>query len=75
MKKNGFIRVKELMELLQLSRSTIWRMTKNGILPPKVKISQRTVGWYRADIDDFIAGKRQNHAVDASSYGEIEEVM
>ena len=72
MQKDGFIRIKELMELLQLSRSTIWRMTKNGILPPKVKISQRTVGWYRADIDNFIAGKRQNHGDDASSCRKVE---
>jgi predicted DNA-binding transcriptional regulator AlpA len=56
-KQLGFIRVKELMQLLQLSRSTIWRMEKKGILPPKVTISERTIGWYRKDIEAFINSK------------------
>ncbi len=51
---SGFMRMKELIKLLQLSRSTIWRMERDGILPARVKISSRAIAWRRNEIENFI---------------------
>jgi len=48
------LRVKDLIDMLGVSRSTLWRMEKNGLLPPRRKISTRAVGWLLADIESFI---------------------
>ncbi len=54
MKNLRIIRANELAELLSVSITTIFRMYKNGDLPPKVKISKRAVGWTESDIEEWI---------------------
>ena len=55
----GFIRVKRLSQLLEVSRSTIWRMEKSGVLPPRVSITgSRSVGWRVGDIKEFLENRR-----------------
>ena len=48
------IRIKELEEITGLSRTTIWRLEKNGKFPKKVKISSRLIGWRSSDIENWI---------------------
>lgn len=45
-----FIRPAELAEMISVSKSTLWRMEKEGELPPRRKISKRCVGWVESDI-------------------------
>lgn len=49
----------ELSKRLNLSLPTIWRMTRDGQLPKPLKISARRVGWIEADIEAWLATKRQ----------------
>ncbi len=35
------------------SRTTLWRMVKNGELPPPQKISDRSVGWQEPVIEKW----------------------
>lgn len=52
------IRAAELAEILSVSPATIWRMEKEGRLPPKVKLSPGTVGWIESEIFDFLKSKK-----------------
>jgi predicted DNA-binding transcriptional regulator AlpA len=52
--------VKELMTQLQVaqalsvSRTTLWKMRKEGRLPPQIRVSDRRVAYRRADVEDWI---------------------
>ena len=52
------IRPKELSKMLSISQPTLWRMEKRGELPKKVQISERTVGWLKSDIQDWLESKK-----------------
>ena len=45
------LRVADLMALLGLSRTTIWRMRQAGLIPPPIRLSANAIGWP----DDVIA--------------------
>lgn len=53
------VRPQELSELLSVSKQTIWRLSKAGELPPKVKISGRAVGWTWGSIRKFVEERTQ----------------
>ena len=47
-----YLTIDEVCQYLKMSRTTIWRYTKSGILKPK-KIGYKTL-YARADIDDYL---------------------
>jgi len=51
------IRKTELLELVKLSRSTIWRLEKQGSFPKRRRISRRLVGWLLSEVEDWIASR------------------
>lgn len=51
---DGYVRVSQLIDLLQLSRTTIWRLEKNAVLPASVRFGRHKV-FRVADIREFIA--------------------
>ncbi len=50
--------VKEVAQLLGLSRRTVWKMSTCGMLPPPIKLG-RSSRWRRRDIESWIDGKAQ----------------
>lgn len=40
-----------------LGRSTIYRLMANGSFPSAVQLTQRAVGWPKADIDAWLAAR------------------
>jgi len=55
----GLVRANDLCKILKVSRSTLWRMEKNGILPEKISITgARAVGWRSSEIDEFIRSRK-----------------
>ena len=50
----GFMRVKEVLELIPLSRSTWDDGVKSGIFPQPINLTERTVAWRASDINDLI---------------------
>lgn len=63
------IRLRGLLIKLGISRSTLWRLEKEGNFIPRVQISMRTVGYLEADVEDYlkrqtIADNKMNIAVD-----------
>ena len=41
------LRVKDVVQTLKISRTTIWRMTRNGQFPKPIRLSVNVVGWRR----------------------------
>lgn len=44
------LRTNEVAEMLGVSRVTLWRWARRGLLPPKRIIGPNTVGWVEAEI-------------------------
>ena len=49
------LRVKHLCEQLSVSRATIWRWERSGLLPPRRRIGPNVVGWLAQDIEEFLS--------------------
>lgn len=52
------IRASELAEILSISRTTLWRLEKEGHLPRKITIGSRSIGWLRKDIEDYLSSQK-----------------
>lgn len=48
------IRLKEVMDLCGLSRSSIYAAMKRGDFPPSVKVGSRSSAWVKSEIEDWI---------------------
>jgi predicted DNA-binding transcriptional regulator AlpA len=48
------IRLKDLLEKLGISRTTLWRLERQGVFIPRVQISMRTVGYLETDVEEFL---------------------
>ena len=48
------LRLRAVQDWTGLSRSTIYAMLKTGNFPQSVKLGLRSVGWFEADIQDWI---------------------
>jgi len=47
-------RPNETINMLGVSKSTLWRMVKDGIIPPPIKIGRQAVGWKEKTLIEFI---------------------
>ena len=57
MSTENIIRLPRLMEMVGLSRTTIWRRVKSGELPPPVRLGgpgSRAVGWRKTAIEGWL---------------------
>ena len=50
-------RVKSLVRLLGISRTTIWRLVKGGDFPKPISLGKRAKGWRREDIDEWVRSR------------------
>ena len=55
MQHDNLLRFEELKAKLRLSRSTIWRMERNGTFPARRQISARAVAWSEVEVDQWLA--------------------
>lgn len=56
---SDLIRMKEVVQMTGLSRSTLYRLQQIEEFPKAVKLGCRSVAWVRGDINDWIRGKMQ----------------
>jgi prophage regulatory protein len=47
---------KDVRARLGLSRSTVWRLMRNGTFPRSIKISPGRIAWLEADIEAYVTG-------------------
>lgn len=50
----GFIRIKEVLKIFPIGRSTWWDGVKDGRFPKPVKLGERTTAWKVEDIRALI---------------------
>jgi predicted DNA-binding transcriptional regulator AlpA len=48
-----FYTVKDMCEIIQTSRSSLYRMINSGVLQPPKRLTSRSVVWYREDINNW----------------------
>lgn len=56
---NKVYRLPQVVELVGLSPTTIWRKENAGTFPPRRKLSNRLVGWLASDIQDWLESLEQ----------------
>ncbi len=53
------LRWRAVREKVQLGRTTVWRLERDGKFPKRFKIGPNSVGWLEAEIDEFLRAARQ----------------
>ncbi|EMM6763383.1 AlpA family phage regulatory protein [Pluralibacter gergoviae] len=48
------IRIKRMMELLSVSRTTLYRWVKQGLFPKPHKVNGRTQGWTTSQYEEWL---------------------
>jgi len=67
---NTFLRLKKVMDVMGISRSTIYLRIKQGLMPPPVKIGERCSAWPNYEISAINAAR-----VAQKSDNEIRELV
>ena len=57
-----FYRLKDVIRVTSLSRSTIYRYMDEGLFPKQIEIAPKIVVWIESDIQKWMSEKIQNHA-------------
>lgn len=52
------IRLKAVMEMTGLPRSTLYHYIKHGNFPRGVKLGERSVGWLESEVVEWIASRQ-----------------
>lgn len=55
--KDRILRIKEVIEMVGVSRTTLWRMECRGEFPRRVPLSSRSIGWRYQDVDSWIKSR------------------
>ncbi len=64
--RSGVARLPEVERLIGMSRSSIYRLESLGQFPPRVRISQRAVGWPRESVREWLANRPQAGSTQAA---------
>ncbi len=48
---------KQVVDLVGLSRTTIWRLERAGQFPRRRQVSTKAVRWNKAEIEDWISSR------------------
>ena len=51
------LRLREVLERVGLSKSTLWRLIKAGQFPKPISLGPRAVGWIEEEIDQWISSR------------------
>ena len=63
---NEFLRWPRVRQLTGLSRSTVWRLEKNGQFPARRKLSANSVGWSLIELQAWMQSRSAATALAAS---------
>lgn len=54
-KKFRFLKLTEVVSKTGLSRSGLYKATRDGVFPKQIKLSGRSVVWLESDVEDWMA--------------------
>ena len=54
MTEDRYIRIKELVEILGICRSTIYRLVNLNKFPKQIKLSERTAVWRLSEVNEWV---------------------
>jgi prophage regulatory protein len=57
--KGQLIDMKRVTEMTTLSRTTLWRMVRQGRFPRPIKISPNRVAWREYDVVDWVQARSE----------------
>jgi predicted DNA-binding transcriptional regulator AlpA len=55
----GFLRDKQILEIIPICRATLWSWTKDGKFPKPVKLGPRTTAWPAAAVREWMEERTQ----------------
>ena len=58
-----FLRMKTVAELCGLSRTTIWRLERDGKFPARYRLGANSVGWLAAEVEEWMRQPRSRNLV------------
>ena len=64
----GILRLKEVADMLKLSKATILRKAKEGTFPEPIKIAARAIGFFSEEIDEWVATQAQKRKFATASF-------
>jgi prophage regulatory protein len=53
----GLLRIKQILDIIHVSRSGWWEGVRKGRYPPPIKLSPRVTVWKLSDIRELCEGK------------------
>lgn len=53
----SYMREKEVLHTTKLSKSTRWRLEKEGKFPRRRQLSPHTVGWLESEINEWLLSR------------------
>jgi prophage regulatory protein len=51
---NRIVRIKDVLEITNFSRTKLWRLRVTGFFPKCIKLSSSIIGWYESDIYEWL---------------------
>jgi len=54
-----FIRMRDLVKMVPVSKAHIWRLVQAGKFPRPIKLSEKCTAWKVADIEDWLKAKEE----------------
>lgn len=69
------IRLPELLRLVGMSRSTIWRQQKSGAFPRSVPLSDRATGWHLDEVVEWMNAPREWANKQREPYSSLQSVI
>lgn len=54
MHEERMLRLKQVLELVPVSKSTIWDWVKKGMFPQPIRLGSKTTCWKMSDIQQYL---------------------
>lgn len=55
------LRRREVEAKISLSKSSLYRLMREGGFPEPIRVGQRAVRWYASDVDAWLASRPRSH--------------
>ena len=68
------LRTAEVIRLIRLSRTTLWRLERNGTFPTRIRLGANSVGWLEEEVLAWIDDRPRGMAANPPSADRLERM-